>query len=176
MRGKQEDREAAIRYLRNIPAHAGKTPRFSRSPPRWWEHPRACGENLAMVRTTSGPVGTSPRMRGKPEQHAPAPGAVRNIPAHAGKTTPASTGSTTGREHPRACGENTTNSVSLLIGTGTSPRMRGKPIIYFGGGEPGWNIPAHAGKTPTVARGSNLLWEHPRACGENGDSAAYFGR
>ena len=52
---------------------------------------------------------------------------------------------------------------------GSSPRMRGTPIIfakkYVGFGI----IPAHAGNTSAPRAASPTRWDHPRACGEHGD-------
>ena len=50
---------------------------------------------------------------------------------------------------------------------GTSPRTRGKhQAAHCPAGHP-WNIPAHAGKTPSRHPGKRGGWEHPRARGEN---------
>ena len=50
------------------------------------EHPRVCGENLVMAFLTAVTSGTSPRMRGKHACVISLFGALRNIPAYAGKT------------------------------------------------------------------------------------------
>ena len=132
----------------NIPAHAGKTqsPRPYRHPSK--EHPRARGENLTDFAARSGETGTSPRTRGKHSVGLALAKRLRNIPAHAGKTTRRGGCLATCGEHPRARGENRTY---LLLGdepAGTSPRARGKHVgrneLHYGGG----NIPACAGKTP----------------------------
>ena len=72
-------------------------------------------------------------------------------------------------EHPRVCGENRIDKVSIINGEGTSPRMRGKqnPLDE-------WiltqrNIPAYAGKTIGGGRVTSPRGEHPRVCGENVD-------
>ena len=69
-----------------IPARAGKTrpggPLGCARP----AHPRACGENFVNTALPTGTVGSSPRVRGKPED-APVPDAPGGlIPARAGKT------------------------------------------------------------------------------------------
>ena len=69
-----------------IPARAGKT--------RWRglrtrigpAHPRVCGENLDLADPASFPLGSSPRVRGKPGGGGPAGPPPGLIPACAGKT------------------------------------------------------------------------------------------
>ena len=105
-RGKLTGAWSMTHTMGNIPAHAGKTlhcgqVRYGRP-----EHPRARGENFL---TPLGPLvggGTSPRTRGKRRNAAIQLDWLRNIPAHAGKTFGSTGFSRTGREHPRARGEN----------------------------------------------------------------------
>ena len=73
--------------LRLIPARAGKTstsptPSRSRS-----AHPRACGENHALLVNDPNALGSSPRVRGKPAGLVGHVVQSRLIPARAGKTT-----------------------------------------------------------------------------------------
>ena len=173
--------------LRNIPAHAGKTPSnliFCSMKP---EHPRARGENPFEELTPEIQAGTSPRTRGKLCQSAGTPRLHRNIPAHAGKTTspalrsfaprniPAHAGKTAwgeglvwgDGEHPRARGENVCFGGRRWVGWGTSPRTRGKLEMYLDQAGNLRNIPAHAGKTHRTLIQPGARWEHPRARGEN---------
>ena len=75
---------------RLIPAHAGKTRAHAPHGRRREAHPRSRGENTRWQANPSWNSGSSPLTRGKPglcrkdEMH------VRLIPAHAGKTRPAS--------------------------------------------------------------------------------------
>ena len=68
-------------------------------------------------------------MRGKPIIPGRCAHMPRNIPAYAGKTV--STGALVAvtQEHPRVCGENIRAATGKLIDEGTSPRMRGKPVV-----------------------------------------------
>ena len=89
-----------------IPARAGKTSRSVRGCGSGRAHPRACGENVADLEEETSPDGSSPRVRGKPEQVARQRAHPGLIPARAGKT-PGRTGrGPAGTAHPRACGEN----------------------------------------------------------------------
>ena len=86
-RGKQKSVIHSNADLRNIPAHAGKTPTFDYPHGRTSEHPRARGENIERPLQPLGSLGTSPRTRGKLDTSDKATSKARNIPAHAGKTT-----------------------------------------------------------------------------------------
>ena len=89
------------------------------------------------------------------------------IPAHAGNTRGLRSLVSSARDHPRACGEHTGTRRRLLVGSGSSPRMRGTLI------EPEYLasldgiIPAHAGNTYDVRPIRRRLRDHPRACGEH---------
>ena len=106
MRGKQLLKPCQWASTGNIPAYAGKTA-FETLPMGFdREHPRVCGENPATPPRDGLTVGTSPRMRGKPLQCGVGDVSSGNIPAYAGKTTPANAHPGTPAEHPRARGEN----------------------------------------------------------------------
>ena len=96
----------------------------------------------------------------------------RNIPAYAGKTILTHCGHVMAEEHPRVCGENDRGLLDTIKGGGTSPRMRGKPLVkaeQFAGFR---NIPAYAGKTSANFANVTHSQEHPRVCGENPVAAA----
>ena len=106
-------------------------------------------------------------MRGKPSYDIT--GAITEgiTPAHAGKTISRSTSGASGRDHPRACGENQFLHCHLSFLPGSPPRMRGKhcgarssPVFRA-------ITPAHAGKTFDLPNGEDDKSDHPRACGEN---------
>ena len=111
--------------------------------------------------------GTSPRTRGKRLCLLRFRGWRRNIPAHAGKTWQNIGGLVTKTEHPRARGENRRPRQRVLAASGTSPRTRGKRVLFPQTPAPVRNIPAHAGKTLPILVLSRFIWEHPRARGEN---------
>ena len=70
-------------------------------------------------------------------------------------------------DHPRACGANL--DVYRADGKlfGSSPRMRGKPIIFPMIFLLSRIIPAHAGQTKATSSRSASSPDHPRACGAN---------
>ena len=150
-----------------IPACAGKTQPLQVRGDTTPAHPRVCGENRGHRAHGRGPLGSSPRVRGKrvlgfPSSHEP-----RLIPACAGKTRGSQSATSPTEAHPRVCGENLTTDFEFDCPSGSSPRVRGKPAEGHCLALPLRLIPACAGKTVVRlvrrARGP----AHPRVCGEN---------
>ena len=148
MRGKHISLKAVKVVLGITPAHAGKTASPCRSRTRVRDHPRACGENDKVAVKKSCKAGSPPRMRGKRLNLQEGGHTIGITPAHAGKTVFLSPPSASPRDHPRACGENLTESFFFRAAGGSPPRMRGKLGHKSGStGERGIT-PAHAWKTP----------------------------
>ena len=89
------------------------------------------------------------------------------IPACAGKTIVLRRLALTARAHPRVCGENPHITHSRVLGTGSSPRVRGKLCAHSPVDTAAGLIPACAGKTIGVCFLAIRLPAHPRVCGEN---------
>ena len=89
------------------PACAGKTfcVRFRQAVPR--DHPRVCGENIGINKAYRASKGSPPRVRGKPKWSQKKKVAAGITPACAGKTCLHMRFGMTMRDHPRVCGENT---------------------------------------------------------------------
>ena len=106
-------------------------------------------------------------MRGKPAFLWAICSKVRITPAGAGKTAKKRVRRRYTRDHPRGCGENFAEILSLEGGAGSPPRMRGKRW----GVQNGWLsdriTPADAGKTLLFFGGQYVVRDHPRGCGEN---------
>ena len=83
-----------------------------------------CGENRLIPPRWTGMLGSSPRVRGKPEVAEVAEGL---IPACAGKTVALAITLDSAGAHPRVCGENVNLHSAGLWLAGSSPRVRGKP-------------------------------------------------
>ena len=92
---------------RPIPAHAGKTPHWSRWTKSGRAHPRSRGENDGGFNWQANFPGSSPLTRGKLQIGELAPPAHGLIPAHAGKTSESSTEVEATPAHPRSRRENT---------------------------------------------------------------------
>ena len=106
MRGKQSEDMGGCGGDGLIPAHAGKTSVIFFSFYGSAAHPRSCGENRPLMRSTLMFSGSSPLMRGKLLALLPSVSMRGLIPAHAGKTMCIAVGPALGRAHPRSCGEN----------------------------------------------------------------------
>ena len=149
-RGKLRVRRDPVEHARLIPAHAGKTPRPSRSASRCAAHPRSRGENGFAFDTGFEIDGSSPLTRGKPEIALDEARTEGLIPAHAGKTALDSRFHAVERAHPRSRGENGIVRMLSWSPPGSSPLTRGKPGTLERGCELVRLIPAHAGKTPQL--------------------------
>ena len=167
VRGKHPSAPGVDGNRRITPARAGKTHREWQLKAPKTDHPRACGENGIPTDTAVSRAGSPPRVRGKRKTDELKKYPERITPARAGKTFSGRKTAISGRDHPRACGENTSNEDNYSKGDGSPPRVRGKRkflinyIIDFR------ITPARAGKTPFRYRKRFLRADHPRACGEN---------
>ena len=112
-------------------------------------------------------AGSSPRVRGKRGRVCRFVCSSRLIPARAGKTASSSPMVTIRRAHPRACGENRVPAGIVAGHPGSSPRVRGKPVVDRHPLARRRLIPARAGKTPRGPDPPSPVRAHPRACGEN---------
>ena len=175
-RGKLQSGAYRSLYPGLIPALAGKTSHCLVALMGGPAHPRAGGENWG--RAWAGKIlgGSSPRWRGKPGDGVGDAGAVRLIPALAGKTRSKSARIPCSWAHPRAGGENW-SAPRLAVGqSGSSPRWRGKQRDQGPAECRSGLIPALAGKTSPSTCASLPQRAHPRAGGENISAALHPGR
>ena len=166
-RGKHRGGGLDLRDDGLIPTHAGKTPRSRRYGTSRWAHPHSRGENRKSLLPTASQYGSSPLTRGKRAGGVMPAGIGGLIPAHAGKTTAASTGRPTSRAHPRSRGENTEYACTISSSRGSSPLTRGKRVLQRDKRVQVGLIPAHAGKTSSMASKRPSTWDHTRSRGEN---------
>ena len=113
------------------------------------------------------PYGSSPRVRGKRVCKLVEALDAGLIPACAGKTYPACQRERASRAHPRVCGENGDSLLEKVASAGSSPRVRGKPVLHAVQSSGERLIPACAGKTLPLLRTPRKEPAHPRVCGEN---------
>ena len=92
-------------------------------------------------------IGSSPRMRGALLVQAERADQVGIIPADAGSTMRWNGRNRQNKDHPRGCGEHSSNVLSMLGDKGSSPRMRGARIPVFAFQLLVGIIPADAGST-----------------------------
>ena len=69
--------------------------------------------------------------------------------------------------HPRVCGEHQLKQQQEVIGTGSSPRLRGTPLKGPGCCDLRRFIPASAGNTSDIRKRIRRVPVHPRVCGEH---------
>ena len=104
-------------------------------------------------------------MRGRRRAACPARPRRRSTPARAGPTRSRPEGTSTAREHPRACGADVRPNDFRTADGGAPPRVRGRrdpdPAQVGVAG----STPARAGPTRSRRRARQGGSEHPRACG-----------
>ena len=115
VRGKGLERFEPLRCVGITPAYAGKSCRAVRSRWRARDHPRVCGEKTPDASSTTKSIGSPPRMRRKGHRSIhPVP--QRGItPAYAGKSLRLGNNPSTSWDHPRVCGEKTTQTAPTPV-------------------------------------------------------------
>ena len=73
---------------------------------------------------------------------------------------------TSGRDHPRVCGEKGQVLTTSEIKKGSPPRVRGKVVVRLVLGHSLGITPACAGKRTARKQPKTLAGDHPRVCGE----------
>ena len=109
-------------------------------------HPRVCGELASRASTPAASNGSSPRVRGTPQERFDPPPAVRFIPACAGNSIAG-------------------NGTQLNV-NGSSPRVRGTRHLVHRDRDLVRFIPACAGNSSMANVMSCSTTVHPRVCGE----------
>ena len=148
-----------------IPAHAGLTIIICGTKKPSGDHPRACGAHSYANSAMQSLSGSSPRMRGSPKSSSQTHLRTGIIPAHAGLTISSLSSSSVPWDHPRACGAHDWHVVKVVQLRGSSPRMRGSPVMTMEYTTELGIIPAHAGLTLMTTKSSIATRDHPRACG-----------
>ena len=148
-----------------IPAGAGLTAQICRVGRPAGDHPRGCGAHWIPLPASPPCRGSSPRVRGSQQiRHAGIPpGGI--IPAGAGLTPPVGLPRFLLRDHPRGCGAHSSDTSTIWMSLGSSPRVRGslrwvEPNIL-----PHRIIPAGAGLTALHYDYLLSYRDHPRGCG-----------
>ena len=166
MRGTRFARAPGAAPARFIPARAGNAAEAKSSTFDDAVHPRACGERLNYEQFFEHYAGSSPRVRGTLGRIILVAGPNRFIPARAGNAVSQSPGRCTFPVHPRACGERLDPTLDPETYVGSSPRVRGTPLLCGLLALPCRFIPARAGNAIAGLKAPPALPVHPRACGE----------
>ena len=129
------------------PAYAGKRYIFKGLLCGFKDHPRLCGEKSFEQFRTFCVKGSPPPMRGKGLDSPPLNSTLRITPAYAGKRTAKSFWRSSGRDHPRLCGEKFADNRYIYIEIGSPPPMRGKVDQKQLSVDANRITPAYAGKS-----------------------------
>ena len=158
-----------------------------------WDYPSIHGEHCTTYQHYHLSLGSSPLVRGAHGCRIVGLCNLRIIPARAGSTWTRSSSWTTGRDHPRSCGEHNDPSDGSNVASGSSPLVRGARLVavsfevpFEPGSSPlvrgalpcpdlrrqaGGIIPARAGSTGSTTSTERGRRDHPRSCGEHGPRA-----
>ena len=151
---------------RITPAYAGKSlvPWFRADLVQ--DHPRVCGEKCLLFSLFCRMWGSPPRMRGKVHLVI-CEGDIGGItPAYAGKSSTSGASTSAVWDHPRVCGEKRRAAQPPGREAGSPPRMRGKVYVGVVRVVVKGITPAYAGKSKYAVKASDIIWDHPRVCGE----------
>ena len=115
VRGKGLERFEPLRCVGITPAYAGKSSTATRAARSTGDHPHVCGEKLLAQLRTGSIEGSPPRMRGKVLGKAVLFDCHGITPAYAEKRTPQHTPRSATWDHPRVCGEKTTQTAPTPV-------------------------------------------------------------
>ena len=164
-RGLRETCAACLRNWGIIPARAGFTRDSVDRDVRAQDHPRSRGVYLPVASVAWARAGSSPLARGLHFRVPVCSCGHGIIPARAGFTPTPSTTAGSPRDHPRSRGVYPPAHDQVPLTHGSSPLARGlRPTERRAGREP-WIIPARAGFTRKMIRGSRWGMDHPRSRG-----------
>ena len=130
------------------------------------DHLRACGEQRSMSKSLLLIKGSSPRMRRTAPNFRIEFMSGRIISAHAENRVDQDLRIFAASDHLRACGEQLVSRISLMLGSGSSPRMRRTVARILSPYAQGRIISAHAENRAIWFRDSSVVRDHLRACGE----------
>ena len=153
--------------LRIIPARAGPTDCLILVISRIADHPRSCGANFRHPVCQTMRFGSSPLVRGQPNDIASRPCLERIIPARAGPTISHAMCFIISSDHPRSCGANLIANIRSVYGDGSSPLVRGQLEQLRDILSRVRIIPARAGPTGASSKAFRRHPDHPRSCGAN---------
>ena len=126
----------------------------------------AHGEQVSSGISRPSASGSSPRVRGTFQTISLWILSEGIIPARAGSRLTSSQTPRSGRDHPRACGEQPHTVPTIATVSGSSPRVRGAVSPACTAGSWAGIIPNCAGSRERPSALPKSGWDHPRACGE----------
>ena len=166
VRGKAHLRSSCRRMRRITPACAGKRLQRGTTCALPWDHPRVCGEKRNSKLSARIQRGSPPRVRGKDLSITICTASSGITPACAGKSASWRHCEPVGKDHPRVCGEKSTESDHGVCKWGSPPRVRGKVHSMSQMARCPRITPACAGKSCNHEQFAFRNMDHPRVCGE----------
>ena len=133
------------------------------------DHPRVCGEQMAVTIENLEKAGSPPRVRGTAITEAEAANIFGITPACAGNSWLPGDSTTSSRDHPRVCGEQLDSTRAYRPLSGSPPRVRGTEPTYRLLASLPRITPACAGNRQKSVSLFSPLQDHPRVCGEQRD-------
>ena len=173
VRGTVDALNVFIEYDRFIPACAGNSLTLTSECGIKTVHPRVCGEQHLVVKTSCLVLGSSPRVRGTASRGQAVGYARRFIPACAGNSHLIGSPLSRRAVHPRVCGEQIDTMGSRRCCPGSSPRVRGTVVRERPPVRLERFIPACAGNRREAIIAFSRSTVHPRVCGEQSDQHRY---
>ena len=126
MRGKDFLLFLGLMFFGITPAYAGKSCKFLCKCFYIQDHPRLCGEKSPLKDVLQVGLGSPPPMRGKDYSSISFSSLPRITPAYAGKSDYRRGVFSSGRDHPRLCGEKHLIRFWFTIHIGITPAYAGK--------------------------------------------------
>ena len=167
VRGTRPCCDCFLKGIGIIPACAGNTGCTGDVHQCRTDHPRMCGEHVKITFLGMEIWGSSPHVRGTPSVIGYRAKSRGIIPACAGNTSYRNLRSRPIRDHPRMCGEHNM-AFSVRHGRqGSSPHVRGTPVMEFRIDFRQRIIPACAGNTDSGKAKASSARDNPRMCGEH---------
>ena len=132
---------------RITPACAGRTHFQSKNLKQLQDHPRVCGKDCIPSLCHRRNLGSPPRVREGREKEPDVSEIYRITPACAGRTDLEELETKQSQDHPRVCGKDHLQTPSVMLCTGSPPRVR-EGRNWNGSRYAGYRItPACAGRT-----------------------------
>ena len=148
-----------------ISACAEQTPHASSSSRSPRDHLRVCGADSGVKCDGCGIQGSSPRVRSRQPERPITQIPVGIISACAEQTTASNNTRITHRDHLRVCGADQTTNRAWGAGTGSSPRVRSRRLVFPGCELVARIISACAEQTGNPTTGGSPEGDHLRVCG-----------
>ena len=149
-----------------IPTRVGTSKSEHSDPKVIWDHPHACGDKQVDFLNDAFKEGSSPRVWGQDKWLKNRMSKLRIIPTRVGTSFTSEYLIKQLQDHPHACGDRTTKTLSASKTTGSSPRVWGQDSNYIGNNSNRRIIPTRVGTSELDCLTTPEAADHPHACGD----------